>query len=125
MFLDFSDHGFYGQKCDITGLCFDCRGKGQLDHASGSSSCEYQHSTCDKHEVNKKKNVEMEELFAPWVIEKCKRLKDTEEIPHPRLERESIPQLLMPLMGSEDLQNMLKFACIWCCSALLQKLRLG
>ena len=28
-----------------------------------------------------------------------------------RLERASIPQLLMPLTGSEDLQNMLKFAC--------------
>ena len=25
---------------------------------------------CDKHEVNKKMNIEMEELFAPWVIEK-------------------------------------------------------
>ena len=28
-----------------------------------------------------------------------------------RLERASIPQLLMPLMRSEDVQNMLKFAC--------------
>ena len=36
----------------------------------------------DEHELNKKMNVEMEELFEPWVIEKCKRLKDTEAIPH-------------------------------------------
>ena len=28
-------------------------------------------------------NAEMEELFAPWDIEKCKRLKDTKAIPHP------------------------------------------
>ena len=35
------------------------------------------------------------------------------------LERDSIPQLLMPLMGSEDLQNLLKFAYALCCSALL------
>ena len=29
----------------------------------------------DKHEVSKKMNIEMEELFAPWVIEKTKHLK--------------------------------------------------
>ena len=34
-----------------------------------------------------------------------------------RLYRASIPQLLMPLMGSEDLQNLLKFACTLCSSA--------
>ena len=38
---------------------------------------------CHKHEVNKKMNIEMEELFAPLVIEKFKNLKDTEQIPHP------------------------------------------
>ena len=38
---------------------------------------------CDKHEVNKKMNFEMEELFAPWVIEKTKKLKNTDAIPHP------------------------------------------
>ena len=38
---------------------------------------------CDKHEVSKKMNIEMEELFAPWVIEKTKNLKDTKQIPHP------------------------------------------
>ena len=38
---------------------------------------------CDKHQVNKKMIPEMEEIFAPWVIEKCKRLKDTKAIPHP------------------------------------------
>ena len=38
---------------------------------------------CDKHEVNIKMNIEVEEFFAPWVIERCKRLKDTEAIPHP------------------------------------------
>ena len=27
-------------------------------------------------------NIEMEELFAPGVIEKTKHLKDTEQIPH-------------------------------------------
>ena len=45
----------------------------------------------------------------------------------PRLvaERASIPQLLMPLMGTEDLQNSLKFACTLCCSALLRQLCLG
>ena len=30
-----------------------------------------------------------------------------------------IPMLLMPLMGSEDLQNLLKFAYTMCSSALL------
>ena len=38
---------------------------------------------CDKHEVNKKVNIEMEEVFAPWVIEKSQHPKDTEQIPHP------------------------------------------
>ena len=38
---------------------------------------------CDKHEVSKKTNIEMEELFAPGVIEKTKHLKDTEQIPRP------------------------------------------
>ena len=38
---------------------------------------------CDKDEVNEKMNMEMEELFAPWMIEKTKELKDTEAIPHP------------------------------------------
>ena len=38
---------------------------------------------CDKHEVSKKMNIEMEELFAPWVIEKTNNLKDTKQIPHP------------------------------------------
>ena len=28
-------------------------------------------------------NMEMEELFAPWVIEKTKKLKDTDTKPHP------------------------------------------
>jgi hypothetical protein len=37
----------------------------------------------------------------------------------------AIPQLLMPLKGSENLQNMLKFACTECCSALMQQLCLG
>ena len=36
-----------------------------------------------------------------------------------------LPQLLMALMGSEDLQNSLKFACTLCCSALLRQLCLG
>ena len=31
----------------------------------------------------------------------------------------------MPLMGSEDFQNLLKFACTWCSRALLQLLCLG
>ena len=38
---------------------------------------------CDNYEVSKKTNIEMEELFAPLVIEKTKNLKDTEQIPHP------------------------------------------
>ena len=38
---------------------------------------------CDKHEVNKKMNIQTEELFAPWLIEKTKKLKDTEAITHP------------------------------------------
>ena len=38
---------------------------------------------CDKHEVSKTMNIEMEELFAPWVIERTKNLKDTKQIPHP------------------------------------------
>ena len=38
---------------------------------------------CDKQQVNKKMNIEMEELFASWVIEKTKNLKDTKQIPHP------------------------------------------
>ena len=38
---------------------------------------------CDKHEVSRKMNIEMEELFAPGVIEKAKHLKDTEQIPPP------------------------------------------
>ena len=29
---------------------------------------------CDKHEVSKKINIEMQELFAPWVIEKTKHV---------------------------------------------------
>ena len=37
---------------------------------------------CDTHEASKKMNIEMEELFAPGVIEKTKHLKDTEQIPH-------------------------------------------
>ena len=41
------------------------------------------------------------------------------------MERASIPQLLMPLMGSEDLQNLLKFAYTMCSSALLPLLCLG
>ena len=45
-------------------------------------NCTMWAEACDKHEVNKKMNTEME-LFAPWVIEKCKRLKDTKAIPHP------------------------------------------
>ena len=39
-----------------------------------------------------------------------------------RLESTSIPQLLMPLMGSEDVQNMLNFACALCYGALLRLL---
>ena len=35
------------------------------------------------------------------------------------------PQLLMTLMGSEDVQNSLKFACTLRCSALLRQLCLG
>ena len=38
---------------------------------------------CDKHEVTKKMNIEVEELFAPWVIEKTNKLRDTEAILHP------------------------------------------
>ena len=38
---------------------------------------------CDNYEVSKKMNIEMEELFAPLVIEKTKNLKDTKQIPHP------------------------------------------
>ena len=34
-------------------------------------------------------------------------------------ERTSNPQLLMPLMGSEDIKSMLKFACTLCSGALL------
>ena len=37
----------------------------------------------DRHEVNKKMTIEMEELFALWVIEKTKKLRGTEAIPHP------------------------------------------
>ena len=37
----------------------------------------------------------------------------------------SIPQLLMPLMGSEDVQNMLKFACALCSVALVRQLWFG
>ena len=40
----------------------------------------------------------------------------------------SIPQLLVPLvplMGSEDVQKMLKFACTFCSGALLLHLWLG
>ena len=37
----------------------------------------------------------------------------------------SIPQLLMPLMGSEDPQNWLKFACTLFSSALSSELCLG
>ena len=36
-----------------------------------------------------------------------------------------MPQLLMSLMGSEDVQNMLKFACTLCSGALLRQLWLG
>ena len=35
------------------------------------------------------------------------------------MERAAIPQLLMPLMGSEDLQTLLKFAYTMCSGALL------
>ena len=38
---------------------------------------------CDNYEVSKKMNIEVEELFAPLVIEKTKNLKDTKQIPHP------------------------------------------
>ena len=38
---------------------------------------------CDKQQVSKKMHTEMEELFASWVIEKTKNLKDTKQIPHP------------------------------------------
>ena len=38
------------------------------------------------------------------------------------MEKASIPQLLMPLMGSEDVQNMLKFACTLRSGALLLQL---
>ena len=62
--------------------------------------------TCDNHEVSKKMNIEMEELFAPWVIEKTKNLKDTNSSPFTC----TVHKLLMPLIGSEDLQNLLKFA---------------
>ena len=34
-------------------------------------------------------------------------------------ERASIPQLLMPLIGSEDVKKMLNFACTLCYGALL------
>ena len=37
----------------------------------------------------------------------------------------SIPQLLMPLVGSEDVHNMLKFACTLCSGALLGQMWLG
>ena len=33
--------------------------------------------------MSKKENIEMEELFAPGLIENTKHLKDTEEIFHP------------------------------------------
>ena len=36
-----------------------------------------------------------------------------------------MPQLLMPLMGSEDVQDMLKCACTLCSHALLRQLLLG
>ena len=38
---------------------------------------------CDNYEVSKKINIEMEELFAPLVIEKTENLMDTKQIPHP------------------------------------------
>ena len=41
------------------------------------------------------------------------------------MERASIPQLLMPLVCSVDVQNILKFACTLCSGALLQQLWLG
>ena len=44
------------------------------------------------------------------------------DVPLSRLEGASIPQLLMPLMGSEHVLNMLKFACTLCSGALLRQL---
>ena len=41
------------------------------------------------------------------------------------MERASIPQLLMPLRGSEDFRDLLKFACTLCSSALFRQLCLG
>ena len=49
VFLDFSNHRCYGQKRGVIGFCFDCRGKGELDHASCSSSCSCQRSTCNSN----------------------------------------------------------------------------
>ena len=77
---------------------------------------------CDKHEVSKKMNIEMEELFAPWVIENAKNLKDQANSSPFTC---TIHKLLMPLMGSEDLQNLLKFAYALCSRALLRLLCLG
>ena len=47
VFLVFSAHGLYGQKCNVTQLYCNCRGKGGLDHACSSSSCSYEHSACN------------------------------------------------------------------------------
>ena len=38
---------------------------------------------CDNYEMSKKRNIEMEELFAPLVIEKTKNPKHTKQTPHP------------------------------------------
>ena len=49
VFLVFSDHGCRGQKCNVTRLWCDCRGKsgaGSLERACGTSSCSYQHFGC-------------------------------------------------------------------------------
>ena len=40
---------------------------------------------CDKAEVNKKLNREIEELFNPWVIRVYRKLKDTDAIPAPEM----------------------------------------
>ena len=37
---------------------------------------------CDKHELSKKNEYRDGGLFARWVIEKTKNLKDTKQIPH-------------------------------------------
>ena len=45
--LDVFDHGFMVSNMTLRGCALIVGGKGELDHASRSSSCSYRHSTCN------------------------------------------------------------------------------